>query len=163
MSSAKARSRLASALSLHTKRESEVAHPVMDHVQHDPTKSSTILKKYLKHLPLLVFALPFYIGVYYVLTTVPPTSIKNWLVPSTYLPFQFVLFGGNFFGLSFVLLNTRRGLLLTLLLQTLLFLKLQQVLITPSLVLIILVFFGTIEVCANLITLVTNRHRKSRS
>jgi hypothetical protein len=84
-------------------------------------------KKYLKHLPLLLLSVPFYAGAYYIFTYIHPDKIKHFLIPNTYLPLQFTLFSGNFFLFSYLLLNTRRGLGLSLFLSFTLFLKLQLI------------------------------------
>lgn len=88
---------------------------------------ATVLKKYLKHLPLLIISLPFYGLVYYLLTRVHPDKIRHFLIPNTYLPFQLPLFMANFFLFSYLLLNTRRGLELSLLIMLTLFLKLEAI------------------------------------
>ncbi len=84
-------------------------------------------RKHLKHLPLFVLSLFFYLGAYLVLTKVYPSSIQHFLIPNTYLPLQLALFGGNFFFFSFLLLNTRRGFLFSLVISWGVFVKLQGI------------------------------------
>lgn len=83
--------------------------------------------RYRHYLPLLVISLPFYAGVYYLFTHVYPKQIKNFLIPNTYLPLQLLLWGGNFFLLSYLLLDTRLGFFISLLISVYIFLKLQQI------------------------------------
>lgn len=82
---------------------------------------------YLEHLPTLVIGLLFYVGLYFLVTKFYPAQIQNFIVPNTYLPLQIFLFGGNFFLLSYIFLSARRGLLLSLAVAWMLFLKLQLV------------------------------------
>ena len=89
--------------------------------------STGLSKKYLKHLPLLLLSMPFYTGAYYIFINIHPDKIKHFLIPNTYLPLQLVLFGGNFFLFSYLLLNTRRGFGISLFIALTLFLKLQLI------------------------------------
>ncbi len=103
---------------------------------------SKIIQKYRRHWPLLLLSLPFYGGVYYIIMAVHPDQIQHFLIPNTYLPLQLVLFGGNFFFFSYLLLKTRRGLETSLLLSGVLFLKLQLIInylvVTAGLIILIL-------------------------
>lgn len=92
-----------------------------------PQFSLKLPKKYLKHLLLLFLSIPFYAGAYYIFTYIHPVKIQHFLIPNTYLPLQLVLFLGNFFLFSYLLLNTRRGFELSFFLMLTLFLKLQLI------------------------------------
>jgi hypothetical protein len=105
-----------------------------------------ILWKYLHHLKTFILSLPFYAVCFYILQNISPSQVKNTLIPNLYLPFQLCLFLGNLFFFSFLFLNTRRGFMLTLLIQIFVFLKLQSVLFTWQLVVAILMVFVIIEV-----------------
>lgn len=85
------------------------------------------LKKYLRHLPTLLLAIPFYWGVWYILSNVFPSQIKDFFLINTYLPLQIPFFLGNFFFLTFLTLKSRTGFLLSLLMSLFLFFKLQNV------------------------------------
>jgi hypothetical protein len=87
----------------------------------------TLSHRYWRYLPILLLSLPFYLGTYYIFSQVHPATIEHILIPNSYLLLQLSLFLGNFFFLSFLLLSTRRGFELTLVLNFALFLKLQQV------------------------------------
>jgi hypothetical protein len=105
-----------------------------------------ILAKYLNYLPTLVLGGLFAIGLYYLVSTVPPDQIKHFIIPGSYLPFTLGLLLSTWFITSFLLLNSRRGLLISLFLTWLVFLKLQQVMMSPQLVLISLVPFVIVEI-----------------
>lgn len=98
-----------------------------------------LLKKYLTHLPTLILALIGWWSVYYILVAIHPSSIRNLIIPNSYLPLLMAFELANFFTWSFVFLNSRRGLIISLYPATLLFLKLQQVILEPTLLVIFLV------------------------
>jgi len=103
------------------------------------------LQHYFRYLPLLGIWLGFLFLTLIFLTQVSPAQVQNLLFANSYLPFHLL----SFLSLSclciFVLLHTRRGLLVALYLQTLLFLKLQQFQITLELAAELVVFFVIIE------------------
>jgi len=116
-----------------------------------PTKpKGSLLKKYWCHRSTLLVSLPFYGGVLFYLHFIYPEQIRNFLFPNSYLPLHFYLFVGNFFFFSFLLLSSRRGLVLSLMVTTLLFLKLQTVLSWP-LGLLVVVIFAVFEVISSLL------------
>lgn len=89
-----------------------------------------LCKNYIKHFPTLIISLPFFWAVVYIYTNVYPLRIKNILFASSYLPFLLCFFLANFFFFAFLSLNTKKGLLISLLLSFILFLKLQLFQIT---------------------------------
>ncbi|MFH2118602.1 MAG: hypothetical protein ABII10_02620 [Candidatus Paceibacterota bacterium] len=80
----------------------------------------------LRFLPLLVFALGFYAGTYWLLTNIRPNQINNLVLPNSYLPFHALLLSANFLFFTFITLSKRWGILIALIIQWLLFLKLQN-------------------------------------
>ncbi len=108
---------------------------------HEPSLSH----RYLSHLLTLLLAVPFYGIVFFVYQTVLPTQIKNLGVDNLYLGFQLPLFLGNFFLLSFLTLNSRRGLFWALGLQLVVFSRLQALSWSPIQLLVILLGFVIIE------------------
>lgn len=88
---------------------------------------SDLFPRYIRHLPTLLISLPFYAGVYLILTRINPHTIEDFLIPNTYLPLQLVLFLANFFLFSFLLLKSRRGFEVSLLINWGVFLKLQAI------------------------------------
>lgn len=102
---------------------------------------------YSKHLLLLILSGVFYLIVFYLLTNFPPKSVANVPLTNLYLPLLLPFFLANYFLISFILLNTKRGFIFSLLLTCLLFFKLQQIsfevwwLIILTLIFIV---FGTI-------------------
>jgi len=97
-----------------------------------------ILIRYAKQLQTLFLSLPFYLGVYWHLRYISPEHIRHILIPNSYLPFQVYLFLGNFFLLSFLFLNVRRGFLVSLGFALSLFFQLQTLLTWQVLVIICL-------------------------
>jgi len=77
-------------------------------------------------IPLLILATLFYIAVYWLLTNIHPIKISNLILPNSYLPFHVLLWLANFFLFTFLTLSKRWGLLIALVIQWLLFLKLQN-------------------------------------
>jgi len=100
---------------------------------------------YAQKLPTLVFSLFWYGLLFFIISNVRPQSIQNFLIPNFYLPFQIVMFLANWFLGSYVLLNTRRGLIAALFFQSLVFLKFQQVILSWQISLGLLLFFVIIE------------------
>jgi hypothetical protein len=80
----------------------------------------------LRFLPLLILAGLFYAGLFLLLTKVRPSQVKSWLLPNSYLPFHALLLPANFFFFTFLTLSKRWGVLISLMIQWLLFLKLQN-------------------------------------
>jgi len=92
------------------------------------TSKSNIIIKYVRQMPTLLISLPFYVVIYYIFIKIRPDTISHFIIPNTYLPLQIPLFIANFFCLSFIFLNSRRGFLGSLIIALTLFLKLQGVL-----------------------------------
>lgn len=128
-------------------------------VSHRRIPSKSLVSLYQSWLPSLVFGLIWIGVVIQIVNRVSPMRLADWLLPGGYLAFQLPLFLGLLGVSTFLWRSRRRGLLTALALQTLVTLKLQAVLISPLLILMILVFFGTIELSANLVArLVQRRH-----
>jgi hypothetical protein len=131
------------------------------HRQTPLNSSPKLLQSYLKRLPTLVVGLLFLASTYWFVHHIKPTQIQNWPLPHMYGPLQILIFFMLFFLLSFIFLHRRRGLIAALTLQTLLFLKLQLIELSPLVILAVLAFFGTIELSANLFQNLTNRRKTS--
>lgn len=80
----------------------------------------------LRFIPLLILALLFYSGVYWLVLNIRPSQISDLLLPNSYLPFHALLLPANFFLFTFLTLSKRWGILIALIIQWLLFLKLQN-------------------------------------
>lgn len=111
----------------------------------------TLAKQYFSHLPTLAMA-----GIFAYLTSllmhqVHPSQVKHFILPNSYLPLLILVFITTFFLVSWMLLNTRRGFLAALALSLILFLRVQQVVLNPSTILIILSPLLVIEVAVSLI------------
>ncbi|MEA2056148.1 MAG: hypothetical protein U9O78_00305 [Patescibacteria group bacterium] len=106
----------------------------------------SLLQYYFNHLPCLFLAIVFNGLLYYLVTHVNPSQIKNFLLPNTYLPFLLILFFASWFSISFLMLNSRRGLVITLLLVWIVFLKLQKVIFTQQLIIFSLLPFIVLEI-----------------
>jgi hypothetical protein len=94
-------------------------------------------KEYFFHLPVLFLGLIGLGGVIFIFGWVEPSSIQHMYVPNSYAPLLLTVAAGTFFCGSYLFLNSRRGLLTSVVITSILFLKLQQVL-TWTLVVIIL-------------------------
>jgi hypothetical protein len=110
------------------------------------------LQAYWQHLPTLLVGLIFAAVTGLILTQVQPLKIKHFLLPHSYLPLLLAVFATCWFVASFVLLNTRRGLILALWCSLLLFLRLQQVLLTWQTMLIPAVVLFLMEVVLSAVT-----------
>ncbi len=85
------------------------------------------INKYLKFLPLLLVSMLLYSSIFWLVANIYPHEISNILFPNSYLPFTLLLFFANLLFFSYLMLNTRRGLILSLVIAILVFLKLQRV------------------------------------
>lgn len=115
-------------------------------------QTPAFLKQYFKHLPTLILSLPFYFLVWRILTQTYPKQIQNFILPDSYLLLLTPLFLANLFFFSFLLLKTRRGLLISILISILLSLHLQKIYLTWQISLGIGAFFVIIEVILNYLT-----------
>lgn len=97
-----------------------------------PKSQSSIWQKYLTYLPTFFIGLVLLVVIGVLLTNIRPAQIANLGFYHSYWPLLLLVLGAVFFIFSFVLQNTRRGLLVSLLLTTTLFLKLQSVVLTST-------------------------------
>lgn len=107
------------------------------------------LKHYFKHLPTLFLSLFFGTLTFYFLKNISPESVRHFIIPNTYLPFLLLIFLTTLFLFSFVFLNTKIGLLLSAMLTTFLFMRVQLVvldlwLLLPLVVIILFAFIAKI-------------------
>jgi len=98
---------------------------------------SSWLGSYLKHLPTLIMGVIFAYLLYLFLNYTHPSQVKHFLVPNSFLPLLVQVFLSSFFLMSFLFLSSRRGLLVSLWITAMLFLKVQNVIITVEVILII--------------------------
>lgn len=113
--------------------------------RHKKSSRSISWITYFKHLPTLVLSLIFYGILFIILTRVDPDTIKNVIAPGFYLPFLLILFLANLFLFSFLFLNSKRGLFYSLLLTTIVFLKMQSVVFTWQVITTFIVLFLSYE------------------
>lgn len=106
------------------------------------------LARYLRFLPVLLLSLPFYGAVISIITNFRPHQIADTFFSNSYFFLQLPLLIANLLMFSFILLNTRRGLLLSFFLSVLLFLKLQHVLIEWSWLIPLALIFVSLELVA---------------
>lgn len=83
------------------------------------------------HLHLFFVSLVGYAAILYILLRVNPSSLQNVAVTNSYLPLLIIFLISNFCFFSFLFANTRRGLLISIILALYLFLRLQQVFSLP--------------------------------
>lgn len=115
-------------------------------------KIKQLILSYLQYLPTLILGLVFTGGVYLVLTYVDPDKIKHFILPNTYLPLLILFFLAALFIFSFVWLNSRRGLITALGLSLILFFKLQQFILTPTIIALIIAPLLMIELIFSLLS-----------
>lgn len=101
-----------------------------------------LIKLYLKHFPLLLLSFPGYLLVFWLLHSYYPPELAHWLMPNSYLPLQLPLYVSNMFLFSFLLLNTKAGSLLAMIVSILLFFHLNLVVYEFWWVSLFTVFFG---------------------
>lgn len=114
---------------------------------------------YFRHLPLLIAAAFSYSGVFFILKNIYPDQLRNLVISGSYSPIIGALFVAHFFCFSYLTLNTRRGLLVSLFLTSLTHFQLQQILST-SLVVATTFYFGVFEV---LLSLLQGSHNSEKS
>lgn len=104
-----------------------------------------LLKKYLRFSPLLVISGLHFLILYKTLQHQDPAQWENILIPSTYLPMLLLLTSTSFFTGSYIFLHTHRGLRIACITFIFFFLKFQQVIIGPSLVVGLILLFTLLE------------------
>lgn len=87
----------------------------------------TLAKKYLSHLATLILAIFFYYLIWLLMHQVYPAQIKNFIIINAYLPLALLFFLANFFAFSFLLLSSKKGFVLSLLLTLFLEIYLQKI------------------------------------
>ncbi len=92
-----------------------------------PTATLAMRQRYKAHLPLLFFAAVFYFFTAYIFFFIQPSAIQNVFFPNSYAPLFFCTCCGDFFFFSYLFLNARRGLFVSIIFNYGLFLKLQGV------------------------------------
>ncbi len=138
----KARSRLKSS---HTEAVSEhTSSPQRSRSARSGYDGETRIIRYIRHFPLLVFSLPGYGICYWILNSVYPEDIAHWLIPNSYLAIQAPFFLSNVFLWSYVFLNTRQGIVMSVLSSLLLFLRLQQVIFEITWIMPVVVVTATL-------------------
>lgn len=121
-------------------------------------KSLTFAMRYLKHSPTLVLSLPFFFIVGFLLTKVKPDIIKNLVWTNSYFVFIVPFFLAFLFFFSFIFLKTRRGFVMSCLLTTIVFLKLQQVVISlPVIAVLLFGWFTPLLIIESFIRLLTKK------
>lgn len=114
-------------------------------------QEASLWQKYLHLLPTLLVGCIFLAVLILIFLFVRPSQIANWGLYQSYFPLHFVVFGTVFFIGTFLFQKTRRGLWLAIFIVSLLFLKLQQVVITPVEILIIVGTLLMFEAVAKLV------------
>ena len=114
-----------------------------------------LLIRYIRHLPALLLGLAGYGIIWYILNTVPPERLRDVIFSGFYLPVLLLFLATNFFCLAFLLLNSRRGWV-SVYLTYLLFLRLQAITYTVTIVVPPLIIFAILEII--LIVLKSNNH-----
>ncbi len=95
--------------------------------KHSSQTLHTFLARRLRSAYLLLIAIPGYLVVFNIVTNISPEKIAHWLVPYSYIPLQTAVLWGNFWALTWIFMNTGRGVRVSALLCVLLALKLQHV------------------------------------
>lgn len=98
-------------------------------IRNNSSQQSNLIPLYVKHLPTLFLAIISSASLWYILTQIHPHSIKNFLLPQSYLPLILSFWLTTFWATSFLLLNSKRGFFVSLALSMLLFFHLQKVIL----------------------------------
>ncbi len=93
-----------------------------------------LVRRYLKYTPIAVLAVVCWVIVGYLITTYPPAALANWLLPQSYLPLIGMVWCALFFSSAFLLLHTRRGILLATGIMLLLWMHLHAVQLTSIII-----------------------------
>lgn len=133
MNMEKARSRLTAATSVSSSPTDTKQKPTLtDSFGWRPTRlngphSQLDWSRYRRHWPTGLIGLLGWVGVYGLLRYVHPTTIATWPLPESYGPLLLAVFVAITFSSAFLLLNTRRGLWLGLLVTIWVSLRLQAI------------------------------------
>lgn len=141
----KAKSRLSSKIvenvvaSKYTTSFSPVAPPI-DKKTTDalPKNDLSRLKKHLVKIHLLVIGVLGWLTVYKIVSSFYPENIKNVIIPNLYLPLTLSVFVALFFSINFLLLNSKKSLIIASAATVCFYFRLINVIFTPSLIVLIL-------------------------
>lgn len=106
---------------------------------------------HVRYMHILVSTALCIAGLVYICTTLPPSRVADILFFQSYLPFLVLCAAATFFFFSFLLLNSRRAALIAAAGTVLLFFKLQDFLVTTSLVLFLFAPLLLIELSSHLV------------
>jgi len=106
---------------------------------------ANFLRARLKYVLLLVLGLSGFGICAYILTTVQPDQIANIFFYHSYLPLVLSCFLATFFVCTFLFLHSRRALAVASMVGLLLFLRLQDVVITTQLLAVMICGMCVIE------------------
>lgn len=112
-------------------------------------------KSYLVYFPILVIGVIGYAITVFIFMTIEPRSIQHTLLTNSYAPLMISSGLAHFAVFSYLLLSTRRGAVVSLILSALLFLRLQQVL-TQELAIQVVLLGISVEVTALVLALLLN-------
>lgn len=98
-----------------------------------------IIENYLRHLHLLLIGLLFVLSLSLIFTKTYPSLPIFTLGPIDYWPIALLFFLASFFLLTFITLNTLRGLLLSSAISWLLLFKLNGLEVTYQMIIIVLI------------------------
>lgn len=115
------------------------------HTRQATAKSSFNWKKYIPYIPTLLLSLPFYFGVFYLVTRVYPSEIKDSFLPNSYIIFHIILWFANYLLFSFLFLNARRGFLAAILVGILVFARIQSYILPWQVIIGLIGIFVIIE------------------
>ncbi len=91
-----------------------------------------MFEKYLAtardYLQVLILALFFYFLTFLLMTNVHPSQVANFPLTDTYLIFQLLLAGGNFFFFTFLTQKKSLGAIFSLIIAIFLFCRFQDML-----------------------------------
>ena len=128
-----------------------------------PVTVAPLLKRYLKHSPLLIIFVLHVLTIWHVMTTIAPESWKDIVLPSSFLPMLLLITSASFFLASYFFLNTGRGFRIAVTIGGYFFLKFQKVEMTPGVIVFLVAFFVSLELTARLLSVIKNRRSKKNN
>ncbi len=112
------------------------------------SKLARLFNRYLSHWPGLFLSLVVASGLWIFVNNVHPSQVQHTILANSYLPFIILFFLFWLFFISFLLLNSHYGLIISIWLTSWLFLRLHQVTNEYVLIGFLAGILGFVELCS---------------
>jgi hypothetical protein len=109
---------------------------------HSRTIHSFQIKRYFLYLPLLFITLILLTVLVFIFQHIEPSTFKNVFIPGFYFPVVALVWATTFFGSTYLLMNFRRGVLISLFISIVFIAQLHHFLSIITFIVLLIPFIG---------------------